>query len=140
MRREAAEGGTILFVLEHLKGLQVRYELRRKKEKAGENPICRLPSIHPDSRLKSRWDLTFAVVLVFVCFKEPLHIGFPALFEGEYANSWLWAELGFDIFFAMDMLANALTGYYVGSHLVTDQPAVLRHYLVSHPPPALRPS
>ena len=66
-------------ILEHLKGLQVRHELRAKHT----SHWCGrwLPTVHPDLHAKKMWDLAFAFILVFVCFKEPLHIAFPALFE-----------------------------------------------------------
>lgn len=62
-----------------------------------------------------------------MCFKEPLHIAFPALFEA-HAPTWAAAETATDVLFFLDMTLSCVTGYYSGTHLVQLQPAVLFHY------------
>lgn len=99
LRREAAEGGNILAVLEHLKGLQVRYELHRHRERHGSQARWyrwRFKAIHPDSHFKVRWDLGFAFVLVFVCFKARAPARLKCALESSVADTtarplgWQW--------------------------------------------------
>ena len=90
-------GGEVTQILEHLKGLQVRHELRAQRQ-SNTALLHAIPTLNPDSRLKKLWDALFAVLLLFVCFKEPLHIGFQSLFASPF---WDRLEIASDVVFSL---------------------------------------
>ena len=126
------------------KGVQVRHELRAKRSKS---ELCaHLPSLHPDARGKMIWDMAFSLLLVriasrkgthttgpghqcsvlapspaatqiFLCFLEPLHIGFPGLFEA-HRSTWDAFEVSADMILFFDMALSAITAYHHNQHLV----------------------
>jgi hypothetical protein len=105
----------------------VRHELKAQEGRGCS--VRGLPTLHPDTRHKKMWDLVFAMLLVFVCFKEPLQIGFPKVFDARKA-SWDTFDLVADIFFFIDMFFSSVTGYFsADGQLISSQPNVVMHYV-----------
>ena len=112
-------------ILDHLKTTQVQHELRQKRMQ-----LAWMPTLHPDGRFRSRWDLTLAIVLLFVCFVVPIRVAFPENFVSVQI-AWLVVDSIFDSLFIIDLLLNFITGFAKDGTVVMEPVPIMKHYLAT---------
>ena len=94
---------------------------------------CNTPAgakLHPDGRFRSRWDLTLAIVLLFVCFVVPIRVAFPENFVSVQI-AWLVVDSIFDSLFIIDLLLNFITGFAKDGTVVMEPVPIMKHYLAT---------
>ena len=64
-------------------------------------------SIDPHSTFRGRWDLTQAIILVYVALVVPFRVGYKQPAEG----GWYVLDLIIDLYFYLDIVLNFCTGY-----------------------------
>ena len=64
-------------------------------------------SIDPHSTFRGRWDLTQAIILVYVALVVPFRVGYKQPAEG----GWYVLDLIIDLYFYLDIFLNFCTGY-----------------------------
>jgi len=107
-------------ILDHLKTTQVQHELRQKRMQ-----LAWMPTLHPDGRFRSRWDLTLAIVLLFVCFVVPIRVAFPENFVSVQI-AWLVVDSIFDSLFIIDLLLNFITGFAKDGTVVMEPVPIMK--------------
>lgn len=74
-------------------------------------------AIHPQSPLRTRWDVFCLLPLLYVCLFVPFQIGFDLKAESG-------VETFVDLVFAFDILFNFFTGYDVDGNVELDKKKV----------------
>ena len=85
-------------------------EARRQLEqewRLGFDNRKRWYSIDPHSTFRGRWDLTQAIILVYIALVVPFRVGYKQPAEG----GWYVLDLIIDLYFYVDIVLNFCTGY-----------------------------
>jgi CRP-like cAMP-binding protein len=144
---KSGEAGSMDELVQHLQASQARFDLKRSKPKhfrlgrfekfdmkssklATSLVSCgrMLPSIHPDGKLRLRWNLLHLVMLIACVFLVPLRLCFAPFVAERF---WLSLELALDFFFLADTASGFFVGYYRDGQSVVerDRRKVAKNYL-----------
>ena len=82
--------------------------------------------IHPNSTLRTRWDLMILMLLVYVCITAPVMVCFEITLD-RWGGLWWWENV-VNAIFVVDIFLNMNTAFY-------GRPAMLCHVLDPVPAP-----
>jgi len=86
-------------------------------------------AISPESTFRKQWDLSQALILVYISLAIPFRVAYKVNAQGPIYVF----ELAIDIYFYIDIILNFLTGYHdeVDSEIVMDLAMISKNYLKS---------
>jgi len=87
--------------------------------------------LHPRSRLRLAWDMTIALLLVYIATVIPYTISWGDAFTQTTKDRWAIIDWGVDILFVLDLIMNFRTGIIdIGtSEVIMDWELVGLHYI-----------